>query len=329
MNVLVIHNTSSGFGDSSIYDFMRAYAQEGDSITIRTFAGNISMPDLLSDANNFDFVVACGGDGTIASIAYELRYTNIPILPFPAGTANLLALNLLMPEELHAIAKIANEALTMSFDLGELETRKGSFGFDLMAGCGYDHIIMQEASANKRLLGPMAYFQAAAANPTPQHSDFILTIDGKTVITDGIGVIIANFSKIQFDLMVSDANLPRDGAFDVVVLKTENALELLPVLFAKVVDHTGNLSKKLNTLEVYRGRDITIEANPAMLVEFDGEPTTISTPIRMRNLHNAARFIVSEECIKHFTEDLHIIPATDIPVTTPTTKPILESDQVD
>lgn len=300
MNVLVIYNATSGFGDGAIYDFMRAYAEEGDSITIRTFGPNSNVANMLTDAHTYDFVIACGGDGTITAIAYELRYTNIPILPFPAGTANLLAMNLMIPEETHAICKVADEALTMDFDIGEIETPQGTFGFGIMAGCGYDHQIMLDASPDKRLLGDMAYFKAAFTNPTPQHSDFTLTIDGNTITTDGIGVVIANFSKIQFDLMVSDSNLPRDGAFDVVVLKTETALELLPTLFAKVVDRSGDLTKKLGALEVYSGRDIIVEAEPAMMMEYDGEPAQIPTPIHVRNLHNAARFVVPRACIEAY-----------------------------
>ena len=39
-----------------------------------------------------DLMVVAGGDGTVASAAYLLAETGIPLLPFPAGTANLLAM---------------------------------------------------------------------------------------------------------------------------------------------------------------------------------------------------------------------------------------------
>lgn len=302
MHVLVIHNLISGFGEGTIYDFIRNYIEDGDSITIRAFEGKTPFKTLLADAQDYDFVVACGGDGTIASVSYELRNTKIPILPFPAGTANLLALNLLTPNEPHALCKIADEALTLEFDLGEIETDDKRLGFTLMAGCGYDELIMRHASKNKRLLGPMAYFEAAFSNPTPQVSDLTLTIDGQEIKSSGIGVLATNFSKIQFDLMVSEDNLPRDGLLDVVILKTKTALELIPTLFAKAVDHSGELAKKIGSLEVYRGREVRIEADPPMLMEYDGEATTISTPFTARCLPEAARFIVSDECIRHFEE---------------------------
>lgn len=300
MNVLVIHNLGSGYGEGAIYDFIRTYSVDGDSITIRFFNGKTPFSKLLRDASTFDFVVACGGDGTISSISYELRNTNIPILPFPAGTANLLAMNLLSPSEPHALTKIADQANTLLFDLGEIECGDTKAGFTMMAGCGYDQLIMSNASSKKRLLGPIAYFEAALTNPAPQVSEFTITVDGKTIQSSGIGVVLANFSKIQFDLMVSDKNLPRDGMLDLVVLTTKNAVELLPTVFAKAVNHSGDLAKKIGAVEIYRGREITIDANPAMLVEYDGEATQLSTPFTARCLPGAVRYIVSEECIKLF-----------------------------
>lgn len=302
LKVLVIHNLRSGLRNGAIYDFIRMYAEDGDSFTVRTFAEKTPLASLLEDAADYDFVVASGGDGTISSVSYELRYTDIPILPFPSGTANLLAMNLFEPNEPHALCKVTDEALTLNFDIGELETDTGiKRGFSMMAGCGYDELIMRTATQHKRLLGDVAYFEAAFQNPTPQVSQFTLTIDGSTITSTGIGVIVANFSKMQFDLMVSDENLPRDGMLDVVILKTENAFQLLPVVMAKVFDHSGSLAKKVGGLELYRGKEIRIEADPKMLIQYDGEPTELETPLTIRCLPQATRFVVSQECLDHFS----------------------------
>lgn len=302
VKVLVIHNIGSGHGAGAIYDFIRSYAEDGDTITLRTFNGITPFERLLEDAREYDFVVASGGDGTIAAVAYALRYSDIPILPFPSGTANLLAMNLSSPNEPHALCKVADQGQTMYFDLGEIETKQGSVGFTIMAGCGYDEIIMRLASHHKQVLGPIAYFHAAFTNPIPPHSQFTLTIDGKRIESAGIGVVFTNFSRIQFDLMVSDMNLPQDGLLDIVIIKTNTAIELLPTLLAKAVDHSGNLANKLGNLEVYRGREVTIEAVPEMYMEYDGEPTRMHTPFTVRCLPKASRYIVSEECIKYFKD---------------------------
>ena len=104
MKLLVINNLASGYGEGAIYDFMRSFAADGDDICMRCTSGTTPISTLLNDAKDFDAVIAAGGDGTVATVCYLLASTGIPVLPFPAGTANLLALNLASPLEPHALA---------------------------------------------------------------------------------------------------------------------------------------------------------------------------------------------------------------------------------
>ncbi|WP_172135810.1 diacylglycerol kinase family protein [Adlercreutzia sp. ZJ473] len=303
MKLLVINNLASGFGEGAVYDFVRSFSADGDEVTMRSTDGSSDLRTFLYDAEDYDAVVAAGGDGTIATVTYLLADTGIPVLPFPAGTANLLAMNLASPTEPHALAKMTREMRCMDFDIGEIELPSGEHcGFSIMAGAGYDATIMKGAAAGKKLLGPMAYFTSAVANATPQHATFTLSIDGHEVKSSGVGVIIANFSKIQFDLSLVHENLPRDGAFDVVVLNTKDAFGLIPALIACVLDRSGEFPGRTDALEIYRGREITVEADPPLVVQYDGEVTSRTTPFAVRMLPKAARFIVSEECCRVFAE---------------------------
>ena len=65
---------------------------------MRSTDGTTSIDSLL-DASDFDVVVASGGDGTVTSVAAWHANTGVPLLPYPAGTANLLSLNLAQPNE--------------------------------------------------------------------------------------------------------------------------------------------------------------------------------------------------------------------------------------
>ena len=256
MKLLVINNLASGFGEGSVYDFIRSFARDGDEVCVRSTDGTTDVRDLLGDAEAFDAVVASGGDGTVATVSYRLANTGVPILPFPAGTANLLAANLASPMEPHALAKLVREERTLDFDLGEIEVDGQRFGFGIMAGAGYDAAIMHGAAPAKRLLGPMAYFSAALANPLPQTSKFKLDLDGEHVESEGLGILLVNFSKIQFDITVTHENEPRDGVFDVVVLKAQNAFELIPALLAGLLDRGGDFPERTGSLEIHRAREV-------------------------------------------------------------------------
>ena len=304
MKLLIVNNLVSGYGEGAIYDYIRAFAADGDEVVIRSTDGSTDLRRFLADAEEFDAVIASGGDGTVAAVTYLLADTGIPVLPFPAGTANLLAMNLASPAEPHALAKLTREGEIMDFDLGEIELASGErFGFSIMAGAGYDALIMQGAKPAKRLLGPMAYFTSALTNPLPQFSRFTIAIDGEVIESEGVGVLIVNFSKIQFDLPVVHQNLPRDGVFDVAVLHTRDAFGLIPALLASMLDRSGDFPDRTDALELHRGRTISVSADPPLPVQYDGEVTALTTPFTVRMMPEAARFIVSEECVKLYGND--------------------------
>lgn len=278
MKILIINNLASGQYDTAIYDFIRSAARDGDEICLRNTDGTTPISALVEDARTFDRVVAAGGDGTVACVMYALRYSGIPVLPFPSGTANLLSMNLQNPEEPHALAALLRDGRILDFDMGEISTENDSRGFAIMAGSGYDATLMA----------------------TPQRSDIKLTIDGVSYETKGIGIVLVNFSKITAELSITHVNQPRDGMLDVVVLKAKSAFDLLPSIFAALLDVDGKFPDRGDALDIYSGREITVEADPAFLIEHDGEPTELSTPYTVRVLPAASRLVVSDDAVKLF-----------------------------
>lgn len=295
MKLLIINNIASGYGEGAIYDFMRSFVTDGDEICLRSTDGTTHIQTLLGDAAAYDAVIASGGDGTIAAVSHCLRGSGIPILPFPAGTANLLALNLASPIEPHALSTLVRKGQTLDFDMGELELGGKTLGFEIIAGAGYDAAIMKGAKDSKKLLGPLAYFQSAIVNAMPQKSHITLTLDGNTIESDGLGVLIINFSKLQFDISVTHKNEPRDGIFDVVILKAETAFDLIPALIAGLLDRGGEFPDRSEALETYRGCEVEVAADPPLEVQYDGEATKLTTPFKARILKKATRFIISDE----------------------------------
>lgn len=300
VNLLVFVNLSSGVLDGSTYDFVRAFAEPGDSVTIRYADEHSDFEALLSDAREFDAVVAVGGDGTHASVFYALRGSGVPILPFPGGTANLITQNLYSPTEAPALAKLAREGRPLDFDIAEMVFENRTVGFSMMAGCGYDATIMSDAAANKKKLGPLAYFHAAFTNPNPQVSKITLDIDGETVECEGVGVVFVNFSRIQLDIPLAVGNYPRDGYLDVMVLSTNSAWNLLPPFLGASLDHTGKPLAQSDALSYYRGKEIRVQADPPLMCQYDGDPLDLSTPFTARVLPGNARLIVGDAAYREF-----------------------------
>ena len=301
MKLLVFINLASGLADGSSYDFIRSFAQAGDEVVIRYAAPGCDFTALLEDAESFDAVVASGGDGTVATVLYALRNTGIPVLPFPAGTANLLTQNLYSPIDAPALAHLVREGRRLDCDICELEIGDFRTGFTMMAGCGYDARIMYDAASSKKYLGQLAYFYSALTNPTPQVSNFKIDIDGRHIECTGICALLINFSKINADLSLQPTASPCDGTLDLMVVTTETALQLLPTVAAVSLNPAFDLKRDSKALTYYHGKEIRVEADPPMYIQYDGEPLDLTTPFTARVLPGASRLIMGDEAYNEFT----------------------------
>jgi diacylglycerol kinase family enzyme len=275
---------------------MRTFSLDGDEIIIRNTDGSTLIESLLEDASGFDLVVASGGDGTISTVLYALRSTGIPVLPFPAGTGNLLATNLNEPDEAFALAKMARKPSTLDYDLGELsfqrDSEKITKGFVILAGAGYDATTLASSERLKESLGPMAYVAAALGNPNPTLAKFTLTLDNQTITTEGIAVLLLNFAKIYPDTVVAHDNDAQDGLLEVVIVKPHNAVELLPAFVAAFLDRAGGFPGRTNALEFYTSKSVHVESDPPLYIQYDGEPAHATTPFDARSLDLATRLVV-------------------------------------
>ena len=173
MNILVVTNLRSGFGDSGLNEYVRELGAHRVEVTMRFLSEDADVEHLLRDARDYARIVAAGGDGTVSAVAYALRDTGIPVLPYPAGTANLIARNLRIPIDPVELALATIAGRTVTIDLGELTIPASGghvarqYGFSIAAGAGFDARIMEAAQPLKATLGEGAYIIGAIQNLNP------------------------------------------------------------------------------------------------------------------------------------------------------------------
>jgi diacylglycerol kinase family enzyme len=297
LRALVLVNTRSGDGDASLYDYLRTLAPSIAEVVLRYYDGSGSIDELLTDARSFDRVVAVGGDGTISSVCYALRGTGVPVLPYPAGTANLLALNLGVHLEPRVLAETTVSGVKVQFDVGEIElgahdkTPGACSGFMLMAGAGYDASIMEAAAPLKSVVGPAAYLLGALANPAPTMSLFRIELDGEPFETDGIAVLVVNFGRMQFDLEVARGADPQDGMLDIAVIRSKNIVGLVPAVAAGIFDRAGDRNA-IPGIDVYSAASVSVSAEPEARMQYDGEVVEAVTPFTARVLPKATTLLL-------------------------------------
>jgi len=311
VRVLIINNIRSGQGESRRYEFISELCRRGVDATVRPVDDTHPIEGALADAADFDAVATLGGDGTVSAAAYALRGTGMPLLAYPAGTANAIALNLGVFPDPAGCAQAILDLETVRVDLGEIvyeqnhrppggRERRGAprpttpltMGFVAVAGVGFDADVMERGAELKPQFGAAAYLMAALQNPSPRHAKIELELDGQRVSTEGTGVLLVNFGKLQFDITITHDSNAQDGMIEVVVIKARHVVELLPAVVASYLDKVVTYPSRSQALDTYRARSVTLRCKPAMRVQADGEVLPGATPLTCRVLPLAATFIV-------------------------------------
>jgi diacylglycerol kinase (ATP) len=114
-----------------------------------------------------DTIFACGGDGTVHNIVQVLARSQVALAILPMGTANALAHDLALPQDLPAAARAALHAAPRRIALGRiqylgLDGKPGMRFFIVAAGAGVDaHLFYKLHARTKQRMGMAAYYAKA------------------------------------------------------------------------------------------------------------------------------------------------------------------------
>jgi len=271
-SALIIFNPKSGRGDSGIEAFTKHLQAAGVRVELRETAPDSTPDDDVKGLEAFDALVGAGGDGTVSSLAYAARSFGKPYLPYPAGTANLIAQNLGLPTDPQALAELFLSGQTVTLDLAELEVSGKVHGFAMLAGLGLDAAMIRDSEQTKDRLGVAAYVASALKQLHPQHAHFKLNLDGQEVEVEGMGVMIANFGMANYRVPITGDVSPADGKLTVIVLKGQSIASLIPTLLGSIRAklHLGDADLG-GSLETFEAANISVQASQALPAQYDGE----------------------------------------------------------
>jgi len=162
--VLVIAHPISGGGHSTVLVPALCAALAARSIhaeaCFTTGAGDGTARARRAAAEDWDAIVAAGGDGTINEVVNGLPDLSRPVGFLPVGTANVLALELGLPRDPAAAAAVLANGRLREHTVGECNGRR----FLLFAGAGLDGAVVERLSqvrtgtlGKHKWLGPILY----------------------------------------------------------------------------------------------------------------------------------------------------------------------------
>jgi YegS/Rv2252/BmrU family lipid kinase len=152
-------NPKARRGELAVSQVDRLQAR-GISVVCEEFQSPEEMvADIERQAADFDLVIVCGGDGTIAAAAPAVLKTGLPMGILPLGTANDLARTLGIPFELDAAADVIARGRKRRIDVG---TVNGVHFFNVASiGLAAD-VARRLTSQDKKKWGALGYaFRAA------------------------------------------------------------------------------------------------------------------------------------------------------------------------
>jgi diacylglycerol kinase (ATP) len=270
--VLVICNPAAARTNSKMLQVaLSALKAEGCAVEATETVPSSDAAELARAGvrDGVDAVVVYGGDGTTMNAVAGLVGHDVPIGLIPGGTGNLLAGNLRIPRNPATAARIVARGRTRTIDVGRIENLAGTRYFAVNCGAGFDAELMAGTSlAAKRRWGMGAYVgtvlgAARAVAPAP----YRVTVDGNVMQMNAAVVLVANCAEIIPRVLSLGPDIALDdGLLDVVALTARGARQSLQVAWTLL---SG--TRREPWVRYARGREVTVEAEPARPVQLDGE----------------------------------------------------------
>lgn len=229
-----------------------------------------------------DVVMACGGDGTVRSVAEVLAGTGIAMALLPTGTGNLLARTLGSPMELLPAVRIALTGDDRKVDVGwvRVDGAEEERAFLVMAGTGFDATIMAATpEALKVRVGTLAYVISGLRAMRGRRTRVSLTLDdGPPLRRRTRTVLVGNSGTLLGGLVLMPAATVDDGLLDVVNIAPKGLAGWVAVL-VRVLSRRRRGHQRV---EHWQARSIVIAADVPQPSQIDGDPIGDTTELRVR-----------------------------------------------
>lgn len=275
MRALLIYNVTAGqlwnqFDPEEAKKYLLSYGWEVELVkTEKMEEGRFIASKAVKE--NFDVVIAVGGDGTINQIVQEIACTPVKLAIIPVGTTNVLARELGIPLNAKEALENLPKFEAVDFDLGKVD----SYYFFLMAGIGFDARVTKEVDPFvKRWTGLMAFI-AAGVKSFFMHKGVKMKLimfdknNKKKVIRRLIyQLIISNTATYASGFILNENSKFDDGLLEVTCFKDKGLGDIIKGFLSFFVGKHREWAQ----LEQYTIKKIKIKSAKPVPLQIDGEP---------------------------------------------------------
>jgi len=227
-----------------------------------------SAVDLTSkDYQNYDIVVACGGDGTLHNAINRALHKNIIMGLIPIGSGNDFAKAIDLPTNLNRCLDIIKEKKTRKIDLIQCSGDVDRWCVNTL-GMGLDGLANSYNSRLKKYIGRLGYHVGAimaAIRFKGTHMD--VTIDDEIMGGKRLMITACNGSVEGGAFVVGPAAEIDDGLIDLLIITPTPVLKLLYY----IPKFKRGIPEGLDTAKSLKCSRVNVHTRKPISVHGDGE----------------------------------------------------------
>ncbi|MDZ4668251.1 MAG: diacylglycerol kinase family lipid kinase [bacterium] len=260
--------------DKTKFEFNIAYTESGEhAIALAQEAAQ----------QEYDILVAAGGDGTLNQVASKLIHTQTAMGIIPLGSGNGFARALNIPMNTAAAINGLNQAQIKTIDTG----LANAVPFINVCGFGFDaHVSAGFASHGKRGLQTYAKVSLQSIR-NYQSKTYQLVQTEKTEAHTAFIFAICNGPQYGNNAYISPLAELNDGLFNLTIIEKVNWRNLLGLSINLFMGKLHE-SKRVKTQQI---KDFTLVQPEAAYVNIDGEPIWFDKEVNISILPNSLRVL--------------------------------------
>ncbi len=289
MNVSLVVNPAAGNSSSRSLGRITSLLQKNTALST-------CITDKKGDAFEFakglkksDRIVVAGGDGTINEVVNGLLSSeepltkDIPVSIIPVGTANVLAKELGISEDINAAVQRLFSGTAKKISLGRINGRY----FSLMAGVGFDAdtVLGLKNDFIKKISGKLAHV-VSGLKVLMRYKPSLIQIITPEKEMEGYTAIIGNAKCYGGFHYVTPHASVTDNMLDICVFKGRTRRDLLR--FVSGVLRQKHLDFK--DVEYLKASELEITSNSTVYVQIDGEYFG-TLPVKIELVSSAINFV--------------------------------------
>ncbi len=288
--ILFIVNPTSGWHNGATFESVvkRLHEFRGVEydVVMTEFNGHAKLLAARAvESGSYGVVVAVGGDGTVNEVGSVLAGSDVAMGVIPMGRGNGFARHLGYSMR---VRQALRQLLNGEVGYVDMLDINGVASFNV-SGIGFDALVAY-AAAHTKVRGVFSYIWGAITQFWRYRSyTYKITIDGNTMTLKAFLLSFANTNQYGSNVVIAPRASVVDGVMELCVIDTMHS-----VLWAGL-DYTRYMllerNAKTHSFRMFHCKEVEIEGR-INIVHIDGEPMTMSSPLRVRVLPGHLKVLI-------------------------------------